>query len=58
MSADENLNAQGRATSSLDLACAGFADWLSQAWSRLSDEDIALLTSVGAALWREGFAQA
>jgi hypothetical protein len=33
------------------------AAWLTAAWSRLRDEDIALLTAVGATPWREGFAQ-
>lgn len=53
----ERLNVEGRADVPLDEACAGFAGWLSKAWGRLEDDDIALLTSVGATLWREGFAQ-
>lgn len=53
----ERLNVEGRADVPLDEACAGFAGWLSGAWNRLEDDDIALLTSVGATLWREGFAQ-
>ncbi|MDB5788611.1 hypothetical protein [Caballeronia mineralivorans] len=53
----ERLNVEGRADASLDDTCAGLAAWLAAAWSRLRDEDIALLTAVGATLWREGFAQ-
>jgi hypothetical protein len=52
----ERLNVEGRADSSLDDTCAGLAAWLAGAWGRLRDEDIALLTAVGAVLWREGFA--
>jgi len=53
----ERLNVEGRATVELDYACAGFAGWLAGAWDRLGEEEIALLTSVGATLWREGFAR-
>lgn len=53
----ERLNLEGRADIPLDDATAGFAGWLAEAWPRLSDDDIALLTSVGATLWREGFAR-
>ncbi|WP_269501072.1 hypothetical protein [Burkholderia sp. IMCC1007] len=51
----ERLNIEGRATVDLGHTCAGFAGWLAGAWNRLSDDEIALLTSVGATLWREGF---
>jgi hypothetical protein len=50
----EQLNAEGMPTVDLDLTCAGFAEWLAKAWGRLDDREIALLTSVGAMLWREG----
>jgi len=53
----ERLNVEGRADASLDDTCAGLAAWLAAGWSRLRDEDIALLTAVGTTLWREGFAQ-
>lgn len=53
----ERLNIEGRADIPLDEACAGFAGWLAKAQPRLTDEDFALLTSVGATLWREGFAK-
>lgn len=53
----ERLNIEGRADIPIDEACAGFAGWLAAAWERLQGDDIALLTSVGATLWREGFAQ-
>ena len=53
----EELNMQGRAMGDIDLTCAGFACWLANAWDSLSKEDIATLTSVGAVLWREGFAK-
>lgn len=52
----ERLNIEGRADIPLDEACAGFAGWLAEAQPRLSDDDVAVLTSVGATLWREGFA--
>ncbi|MCW3543084.1 hypothetical protein [Burkholderia cenocepacia] len=51
----ERLNVEGRATVDLDHTCAGFAGWLAEARGRLSEDEIALLTSVGATLWREGF---
>ncbi|WP_375164273.1 hypothetical protein, partial [Burkholderia thailandensis] len=51
----ERLNVEQRADVPLDETCAGFAGWLAEAWDRLGDEEIALLTSVGATLWREGF---
>lgn len=37
-----------------DAIVAGFAGWLAQQWDRLSDDEISLLSSVGATLWREG----
>lgn len=52
----ERLNVEGRADVCLDDTCAGFAGWLSSAWDTLDDDDIAVLTAVGAVLWREGFA--
>ncbi|KGC14322.1 hypothetical protein DM48_332 [Burkholderia gladioli] len=51
----ERLNVEGRAAVGLEYTCAGFAGWLAEAWDRLDDRDIAVLTSVGATLWREGF---
>jgi hypothetical protein len=53
----ERLNVEGRADNGLDDTCAGFAGWLSDRWDALEEEDVALLTSVGATLWREGFAR-
>lgn len=53
----EQLNAEGRAMVDMDHACAGFAGWLAEAWNTLSEEDIALLTSIGATLYREGYAR-
>jgi hypothetical protein len=53
----ERLNVEGRADVPIDDACAGFADWLAVNWERFEGDDLALLTSVGATLWREGFAQ-
>jgi hypothetical protein len=53
----ERLNVEGRADIPLDDACAGFAGWLARNWGRVEGDDLALLTSVGATLWREGFAQ-
>ncbi|MEA3117149.1 MAG: hypothetical protein QOI13_419 [Paraburkholderia sp.] len=38
----------------LDEIVAGFAGWLAHRWDGLSKEEISLLTSVGATLWREG----
>lgn len=52
----ERLNVEGRATVPLDETVAGFTGWLTESWGRLDEDEIALLTSVGATLWREGFA--
>ena len=53
----EQLNREGRAMIDLDHACADFAKWLAGAWNGLSETDIALLKSIGAALWRDGYAR-
>jgi hypothetical protein len=53
----ERMNTEGRADFSLDDTCAAFAGWLAENWERFEGDDLALLTSVGATLWREGFAQ-
>lgn len=53
----ERLNVEGRADVPLDEACAGFAGWLAENWGRFEEDDIALLMSVGATLWREEFGQ-
>lgn len=52
----EKLNVEGRADWSIDNTCAGLAGWLAGAWDRLKDDDLAVLTAVGAVLWREGLA--
>lgn len=49
----ERLNVEER-TVPLDDAIAGFAGWLAEQWDRLDEEDVATLTSVGAALFKEG----
>jgi hypothetical protein len=51
----EDLNGEGRPTADIDLTCAGLACWLGNNWSELNPDDIRILTSVGAVLWREGF---
>lgn len=53
----ERLNREGRSASDLDHACAAFAKWLAGAWEGLGESDIALLTSIGATFWREGYAR-
>jgi hypothetical protein len=53
----ERLSVEGRAGVPIDEACAGFAGWLAENWGIFEGDDLALLTSVGATLWREGFAQ-
>jgi hypothetical protein len=53
----ERLNVEGRADIPIGDACAGFAGWLAENWAMFEGDDLALLTSVGATLWREGFAQ-
>lgn len=53
----ERLNVEGRADVDLEYTCAGFAGWLSDHWGELDEDSIALLTSVGAVLWREGFSR-
>ncbi|KVT91923.1 hypothetical protein WK59_03960 [Burkholderia ubonensis] len=51
----ERLNVEGRVVRDRDETTAGFAGWLAEAWDGLEDDEIALLTSVGATLWAEGF---
>lgn len=51
------MNVEGKAVADLDHACAGFAGWLAEAWGRLSEDEIALLTSIGATLYRDGYAR-
>jgi hypothetical protein len=51
----ERLSEQGRPSIGPDVTCAGFAGWLADAWDELEEGDLALLTAVGATLWREGF---
>lgn len=51
----ERLNVEGRADVPLDEACAGFGGWLAENLGRFEGDGLALLTSVGATLWREGF---
>jgi hypothetical protein len=53
----ERLNTEGRADIPIDEVCAGFAGWLAKNWGMLEGDDLAVLTAVGATLWREGFAQ-
>jgi hypothetical protein len=53
----ERLNVEGRADIPIDEACAGLAGWLAKNWASFEGDDLALLTSVGGTLWREGFAQ-
>lgn len=53
----QRLNVEGRGTVDLDHTIAGFAGWLAGAWHTLDNDAIALLTSVGATLYREGFEQ-
>lgn len=53
----ERLNIEGRADVPLDESRAGFAGWLAKNWGRFEGNDLVLLTSVSATLWREGFAQ-
>ncbi len=53
----ERLNREGHASIDLDHACAEFAKWLAGVWDGLGERDVALLSSVGATLWREGYAR-
>lgn len=48
----ERLNVEGRAAVPIDETVAGFAGWLAGVWERLDEDEIALLTSVGASPWR------
>ncbi len=45
----------GKAPPDVEYACAGFAGWLAAAWENLDGDEKALLMSVGAALWRDGY---
>ncbi|MFM0693138.1 hypothetical protein PQQ64_12670 [Paraburkholderia graminis] len=53
----ERLNLEGRADIPIGDACAGFAGWMAANWEKFEGDDLALLTSVGATLWPERFAQ-
>lgn len=46
---------EGKAPVDLESTCASFANWLAAAWEQLDGEQKTLLTTVGAALWREGY---
>jgi hypothetical protein len=46
---------EGKAPVDLDETCASFAAWLASMWEQLDVERRALLLTVGAALWREGY---
>jgi hypothetical protein len=46
---------EGKAPLDLDETCASFAGWLAATWEQLDAEHRALLLTVGAALWREGY---
>jgi hypothetical protein len=45
----------GKASAEVEYTCAGFAAWLAQSWERLGEDERAVLTGVGATLWREGY---
>lgn len=49
----ERLNVEER-TVPLDEAIAGFAGWLAGRWDQMEGDDMATLTSIGAALYKEG----
>jgi hypothetical protein len=46
---------EGKAPVDLEETCANFAGWLASTWEQLDVEHRALLLTVGAALWREGY---
>ena len=46
---------EGKLPVDLEHTCASFANWLAATWEQLDGEQRALLTTVGAALWREGY---
>ncbi|HEX3382529.1 MAG TPA: hypothetical protein VHU21_22430 [Paraburkholderia sp.] len=46
---------EGKVPPDLEATCANFATWLAAAWELLDGTEKALLLTVGAALWREGF---
>ncbi|WP_027799803.1 hypothetical protein [Paraburkholderia dilworthii] len=46
---------EGKAPVDLEETCANFASWLASTWEQLGAEQRALLLTVGAALWREGY---
>jgi hypothetical protein len=46
---------QGKAPIDLETTCASFATWLAATWEQLGDEQKAMLLTVGAVLWREGY---
>jgi len=46
---------EGKAPVDLEETCANFAGWLASTWEQLAADQRALLLTVGAALWREGY---
>jgi hypothetical protein len=46
---------EGKAPVDVEYTCASFAAWLAAAWDSLGGDERVVLTSVGAALWREGY---
>ncbi|MDE1182852.1 hypothetical protein [Paraburkholderia sp.] len=45
----------GKTPVELETTCAAYAVWLASAWEMLNADERVLLTSIGAALWRDGY---
>ncbi len=46
---------EGKTPVDPEQTCASFASWVATAWDLLDDEQKALLLTVGATLWRDGY---
>ncbi|MGF6768839.1 hypothetical protein P3T18_001309 [Paraburkholderia sp. GAS199] len=46
---------EGKVPVDLEDTCASFAAWLASSWEQLDGNQKVMLTSVGSALWREGY---
>ncbi|SPB16496.1 hypothetical protein NOV72_03696 [Caballeronia novacaledonica] len=49
----EQMNFEGKDFFFIEGACVNLAKWLASSWDELDDNDIQILMTVGATLWRE-----
>lgn len=46
---------EGKLPVDVEQTCSAFATWLAAAWDTLGADERAVLSTVGATLWREGY---